>query len=128
MIIKERPLIFDGAMGTYYASICENPLAKCELANIYDRETILNIHKEYISAGSQAIKTNTFGANCMSLESDFSLVKEVITEGYKIAQEAVKGTEVLVFADLGPIPFLKMGDLWEEYKKTVDLFLDLGAE
>ncbi|MDF2878902.1 MAG: hypothetical protein K0S30_1998, partial [Clostridia bacterium] len=32
------------------------------------------------------------------------------------------------FADLGPIPFLKMGDLWEEYKKTVDLFLDLGAE
>ncbi|MDF2594652.1 MAG: hypothetical protein K0R69_993 [Clostridia bacterium] len=128
MIIKERPLIFDGAMGTYYASSCENPLAKCELANIYDRETILNIHKEYISAGSQAIKTNTFGANCMSLESDFSLVKEVITEGYKIAQEAVKGTEVLVFADLGPIPLLKMGDLWEEYKKTVDVFLDLGAE
>lgn len=127
MNIKERPLIFDGAMGTYYASICENPLPKCELANIYDRDTILNIHKEYINAGCQAIKTNTFGANKISLESDFSTVKEVIVKGYEIALEATKGTEVLVFADIGPIPFLEMVDLWEAYKEIVDLFLELGA-
>ncbi len=127
MNIKEKPLIFDGAMGTYYASVCENPLPKCELANIYDRHTILNIHKEYINAGCQAIKTNTFGANKISLESDFSTVKQVIVKGYEIALEATKGTEVLVFADIGPIPFLEEVDLWEAYKEIVDLFLELGA-
>ncbi|MBZ9608990.1 bifunctional homocysteine S-methyltransferase/methylenetetrahydrofolate reductase [Clostridium estertheticum] len=127
MNIKEKPLIFDGAMGTYYASVCENPLSKCELANIYDKNTILNIHKEYINAGCKAIKTNTFGANKISLESDFDTVKEVIVKGYEIAREATKGTEVLVFADIGPIPFLEMMDLWEAYKEIVDLFLDLGA-
>jgi len=127
MNIKDKPLIFDGAMGTYYASVCENPLSKCELANIYDRNTILNIHKEYINAGCKAIRTNTFGANKISLESDFETVKEVIVKGYEIAREATKGTEVLVFADIGPIPFLEMLDLWEAYKEIVDLYLELGA-
>ena len=127
MNIKESPLIFDGSMGTYYASICKNPLSKCELANIYDRNTILNIHKEYINAGCKAIKTNTFGANKVSLESDFNTMKNVIVKGYEIAQEATKGTNVLVFADIGPIPFLEMLDLWEAYKEIVDVFLELGA-
>ena len=127
MNVKYKPLIFDGAMGTYYASVCENPLSKCELANIYDRNTILNIHKEYINAGCKAIKTNTFGANKVSLESDFETVKEVIVKGYEIAMEASRGTDVLVFADIGPIPFLEMLDLWEAYKEIVDLYLEIGA-
>lgn len=127
MNIKEKPLIFDGAMGTYYASVSKNPLSKCELANIYDRDTILNIHKEYIKAGCNAIRTNTFGANKVSLESDFYKVREVIVKGYEIALEATKDTDVLVFADIGPIPFLKGVDLKEAYKEIVDLFLGLNA-
>jgi len=128
MNIKEKPLIFDGAMGTYYASICQNPLSKCELANIYDRNTILNIHKSYINAGCQAIRTNTFGANRVSLESDFSTVKEVIVKGYEIALEATNGTDVLVFADIGPIALLEKDDLWVAYKEIVDVFLESGAK
>jgi homocysteine S-methyltransferase len=127
MKAKESPLIFDGAMGTYYESLCEKPLNKCELANIYDRNTIMNIHKEYIIAGCEAIRTNTFGANKSSLESDFDTVKKVIEKGYEIALEAAKGTDVLVFADIGPISFVETTDLWESYKEIVDLFLDLGA-
>ena len=128
MNIKEKPLIFDGAMGTYYPRISKDPLPKCELANIYDRNTILKIHREYIEAGCMAIKTNTFGANKVSLESDFNKVKEVIINGYEIAKEAAKDTEVLVFADIGPIPFLESMDLYDGYKEIVDLFLELGAK
>jgi len=128
MNIKENPLIFDGAMGTYYESICEKSLSKCELANIYDKDTILKIHKEYINAGCKAIRTNTFGANKTSLEGDFDTVKQVIEKGYEIAIEATKGTEVLVFADIGPISYLETTDLWESYKEIVDLFLNLGAK
>ena len=127
MNIQESPLIFDGAMGTYYASVCKNPLSKCELANIYDRNTILNIHKEYINAGCKAIKTNTFGANKISLESDYNIMKSVIVKGYEIAKEASRGTDVLVFADIGPIPVLEKINLLTEYKEIVDVFLKLGA-
>lgn len=128
MSIKEKPLIFDGAMGTYYPHVSKNPLPKCEFGNIYDRNTILKIHKEYIDAGCMAIKTNTFGANEISLESNFDKVKEVIVKGYQIALEAVKSTEVLVFADIGPIPTLESEDLYKGYKEVVDVFLELGAE
>ena len=127
MKIKQKPLIFDGAMGTYYASICENPLNKCELANIKDETTILNIHKEYVNAGCDAIKTNTFGANIVSLESDFELVKDVITKGYEIAEKATKGRSVLTFADIGPIPEIKDIDIFSEYIRIIDVFLELGA-
>ncbi len=127
MTIKKKPLVFDGAMGTYYATVSKNPQAKCELANIHEKDIIFKIHKEYIDAGCKAIKTNTFGANTISLKSDFALVKEVITKGYEIALEATRNTDVLVFADIGPIPILEMEDLWNEYKMIADLFLDLGA-
>jgi len=128
MILKNKPLIFDGAMGTYYTSICKNPSLKCELANIYDRSTILRIHKEYIDAGCKAIRTNTFAANSISLESDITLVKEVILKGYEIAIEAATGTEVTAFADIGPIPNMEAANLLEEYKQIADLFLQAGAQ
>ncbi len=123
----KKPLIFDGAMGTYYASIAESPLDKCEMANIYDPNTILKIHRQYISAGCQAIKTNTFGANQASLNCDFDLVAEVIKDGYALARQACAGTEVKVFADIGPIPADEETNLQEEYRKIVDIFLALGA-
>lgn len=122
-----KPFIFDGAMGTYYASIAEKPLNHCELANLSDRNTILNIHREYINAGCHAIKTNTFGANQISLACDFVTVKEVIQQGYNLAMEATNGTEVQVFADIGPIPDDDMEDLWEGYREIVDVFLASGA-
>lgn len=122
-----KPLIFDGAMGTYYASIGKEPLSPCELANLYDRNTILNIHREYINAGCQAIKTNTFAANRVSLESGFETVREVIQQGYNIALEATRGTKVLVFADIGPIPIDDREDLGDGYREIIDVFLASGA-
>lgn len=123
----EQPYIFDGAMGTYYASRAVNPVSPCEMANLYDPATIVSIHREYISAGCQAIKTNTFGANRISLNSDFETVREVICQGYLLAQEAVRGTEVQVFADIGPIPGDDTTEIGEQYREIVDVFLDLGA-
>lgn len=124
---KIKPLVFDGAMGTYYASIADNPFSHCEMANLYDPNTILKIHRQYIAAGCQAIKTNTFGANPVSLDCDFDVVAEVIKQGYRLAQEACQGTDVIVFADIGPIPEEDETDLGNQYRKIADLFLALGA-
>lgn len=123
----EQPYIFDGAMGTYYASRAVNPVSPCEMANLYDPATIVSIHREYIQAGCQAIKTNTFGANRISLNCDFETVREVICQGYGLALEAVQGTKVQVFADIGPIPEDDSTDSGEQYQEIVDVFLNLGA-
>lgn len=124
---NKSPFIFDGAMGTYYASIAINPVSPCELANLYDRDAISSIHREYINAGCQAIKTNTFAANRAGLAGDWAMVKKVIQQGYGLAREAARDTGVQVFADIGPIVDDDADDLDQEYRKLADVFLDLGA-
>ncbi|MEG0250707.1 MAG: bifunctional homocysteine S-methyltransferase/methylenetetrahydrofolate reductase [Peptostreptococcus sp.] len=140
--IKSKfPLIFDGAMGTYYRDKVENALPECEMANIFDRDVIFNIHKEYLDAGAVAIKTNTFGANKESLNCSDDVLSTIIESGYRLAQDSVKlyckdnkiaREDRFVFADIGPISHpsdsYSYKDLVEEYVDIVDKFLELGAK
>lgn len=127
-IFEEKDyFLFDGAIGTYYSSK-HNTNTACELANLFDRESIYNIHKEYIEAGANAIKTNTFGANRFSLACDQQEVDKIIKKGWEIAKRAVEGTNVLVFADIGPIPLVDGNSALDEYKRIVDIFMECGAE
>ncbi|AEY65009.1 bifunctional homocysteine S-methyltransferase/methylenetetrahydrofolate reductase [Clostridium sp. BNL1100] len=127
IFINRDYFLFDGAMGTYYSSKNKNN-TPCEFANISERENILNIHLEYIQAGVNAIKTNTFGANRFSLGCQQSEVDRIIKSGYDIAVQACSGQEVAVFADIGPIPDGKGANPEEEYKKIVDIFMECGAK
>ena len=56
-LLTRRPLLFDGGMGTYYKT---KPGQECEQANLTDPEGILAVHRAYLAAGADAIKTNTF--------------------------------------------------------------------
>ena len=56
-LLAQRPLLFDGGMGTYYKA---KPGQECEQANLTDPEGILAVHRAYLAAGADAIKTNTF--------------------------------------------------------------------
>ncbi len=125
--LKNSYLLFDGAMGTYFASISDNTILKCEAANVKAPRTVERIHNEYILAGARAIKTNTFSANTISLNMDFASVKEVIRSGYEIAAETAKGKNVLVFADIGPMPEAEEKEADYEYKRIIDVFLECGA-
>lgn len=129
-----EPLIFGGAMGTYYKEKFSNPLPQCEMANIFDSESIYNIHLEYLKAGAKAIKTNTFGANKKTLNCSNEILEKVLEEGFLIAQRAVDNFEDkrYVFADIGPIPHegiqLNERELFEEYKIIVNKFIEMGVE
>ncbi|MBS5344209.1 MAG: bifunctional homocysteine S-methyltransferase/methylenetetrahydrofolate reductase [Clostridium sp.] len=118
-------VLFDGAFGTYYSKKyhSEQP---CEFACIEYPERVLEIHQEYIAAGAMAIKTNTFAANTISLKKDFSSVSEIITQAWKLANQAIGSKKVFVFADIGPI-FTEDNSIDELYQ-IVDLFLSLGAK
>ena len=119
------PLVFDGAMGTYYPDKSKRVMPECEMANLFDSEVIYEIHKEYVDAGAMAIKTNTFQANTVSLGTDFEVVKNVIEAGLSLAKKAVKNTETLVFADIGPIPGQDENSI-DEQKEIIDIFLENG--
>lgn len=122
--LKSNILLFDGAMGTYYASLSQNPTEKCEYGNINEPGLILSIHREYIDAGCKAIKTNTFGANRALLGHD---MKTVIEEAWRLAEKAVENKDVFVFADIGQPPE-NSENMGEGYREIADIFLELGAD
>lgn len=124
---KTPPVLFDGAMGTYYAQKFSFNPEYCELANLQYSERVLAVHRDYIAAGARAIKTNTFGANTVSLGCGPETVAAIIENGWKIANEAA-GPDISVFADVGPIPHEENVSHLAEYISIADRFLALGAE
>ena len=50
-LLQTRPLLFDGAMGTYYKAA---PGVECEQANLTDPAGVLAVHREYLAAGADA--------------------------------------------------------------------------
>lgn len=126
--LKRGTIVFDGAMGTYYSEKYGREPECCEFANIQYPDRVEGIHREYISAGCDAIITNTFGANTEGLDCGWDEITRIIERGWSIAQKAVSGTDVTVFADIGPIPHTENVDNTSEYIRIVDCFLMLGAD
>lgn len=125
--LKAGPLLFDGAMGTYFASLNDDPLARCEPANLSNPALIRRIHEEYLAAGCRAVKTNTFAANSFALNLPFGRVREILEAGWRLASEAAAPYGAYVFADIGPVSGAQEYGIDEEYRRIADVFLALGA-
>ena len=121
--LKDHILLFDGAMGTYYAQHNDDPDRPCELANLETPEAVESIHRAYIDAGCMAVKTNTFGANRPQLGAK---CVPVIQAGYELALRAA-GKRAYVFADIGPIDAPDDDALVAEYSFSAFSFLACGA-
>ncbi|MDH4238715.1 MAG: homocysteine S-methyltransferase family protein [Phycisphaerae bacterium] len=101
--LSEGVFLLDGATGTQLiasgteAGVCNDYL------NIEAPDTILDIHRSYLEAGSDAVLTNTFGANRYAL-ARHGLAEEVAginTAGAEIARRAA-GEQKYVLGDIGP--------------------------
>lgn len=93
----------DGAMGTMLQARGLKTGEIPEILNITSAETLIEIHKEYIEAGTDIIYANTFGANSYKLDECPYSVEEIISAGIKNAKLAAKDSSVLVALDIGPI-------------------------
>lgn len=128
--LKQQKLLFDGAFGTYYAYLYDTK-GLPELANTTNPERVRRIHKEYIEAGAQIIRTNTFASNTVSLDMSWERVRENICQGYRMACESAQGHEVYIAADIGQIPCdnqLSRENISKEYVEISRTFLEEGAE
>ncbi len=101
--INESLFLLDGAMGTQLfahrieAGTCNDYL------NIESPDTVSDIHHSYFEAGSDAVLTNTFGANKYAL-ARHGFAQEAVrinTTGAQIARRAA-GKERYVSGDIGP--------------------------
>lgn len=126
---QNKPFLFDGAMGTYFAEVSRCDSSEAEPAVLTHPQTILDIHREYLKAGAEALKTDTFSLPVLLSDpdqrTDESLIEELIEQACSLAKEAcrLENPEAFVFADLGPVPDGPNRNPKEVYEKMAKLFL-----
>lgn len=133
----EGYLFFDGGCGTILQAQGLKPGELPETWNILHKDIIENLHKDYLEAGANILKTNTFGANIMKFNDktgDFTL-KNIIENAIDIARSAINSVEHdinkrYVALDIGPLGKLlkPLGDL--DFEDAVSIFketIKIGA-
>ncbi len=131
-LIKTKRLYFDGGTGTVLQSMGLPAGTPPEKWNIDHPERIIELHKRYLDAGCNIIKTNTFGVNCNKYKNYTELIEKAIA----CAKNAVSGRDYAFVAfDMGPTGRLlkPLGDLdFEEaariFASNVRVAAECGAD
>ena len=101
--IGEGFLLLDGAMGTQLFARGIEAGTCNEYLNVESPEVVSDIHRAYLQAGSNAVITNTFGANKYvlgrhGLADDVGKINQA---GAQVARQAA-GEDKFVLGDIGP--------------------------
>jgi len=101
--IKQGVFLLDGAMGTQLAARGVEVGHCNDYQNIESPDIVKAIHQAYFSAGSDAVLTNTFGANKYTLTRHGLADKgcEINKAAAQIARKAA-GDDKYVLGDIGP--------------------------
>jgi 5-methyltetrahydrofolate--homocysteine methyltransferase len=136
-MIRSRPLLGDGAMGTQLV-LAGLEQGNCgEAWNLTHPERVLTIQRGYAEAGSDCILTNTFGGSRIMLNRHGNADKVVAINqaGVAIAREAFGGRPGYVIGDIGPFGGLMepYGDFTEEqvraaFEEQARALADAGAD
>ncbi len=136
-VIRRRPLLGDGAMGTQLM-LAGLEQGNCgEEWNLMHPERVLAIQRAYVEAGSDCILTNTFGGSRIMLNrhGNADRVVEINQAGVAIAREAFGGRAGYVIGDIGPFGGLMepYGDFTEAqvrqaFEEQTSALVDAGAD
>ena len=99
--LKHRRLIFDGATGTELKKrgvLSDSDLP--EKLNFTNPDAVIRLHEEYLSAGADIIKTNTFGVNPIKYENYADYIKKGIENAAVAAK--IRSDAYIAF-DMGPL-------------------------
>jgi 5-methyltetrahydrofolate--homocysteine methyltransferase len=101
--IRQGLLLLDGAMGTELiargvaAGTCNDYL------NVDSPDVVVEVHKAYFAAGSDAVLTNTFGGNRYALaRHGFGDKAEQVNKAWAAAARRAAGDDGYVLGDIGP--------------------------
>jgi homocysteine S-methyltransferase len=134
-----RPLLFDGAMGTLLYSRGVPQRASLDELVASHPDLISSIHREYLEAGADAIKTAAFGANRFRLAA-YGIADEAGRLNRRAAQLArdardVAGREALVAGSIGPLGMPLRGPIRRPasqvraaFREVIEGLLEGGAD
>ena len=102
-IIRERPFLFDGAMGTMLMKAGQGSLKTPILLNLDEPELVADIHRQYYNAGADVVITNTFGGSPLKLVADGleGQMAELNREAVRLTRQACPEGK-FVAGDIGP--------------------------
>jgi len=134
--ITEGLFLLDGAMGTQlFARGIE--VGQCnDYLNIESPDLIAEIHTSYLEAGSDAVITNTFGANkyALSRHGQADKVAEINLAAARVGRTAA-GNDKYVLGDIGPcgdflepLGNVKADELKEAFADQAGALADGGAD
>ncbi len=135
--LKNRVLLFDGGCGSLLQAAGLKAGELPETWNILHPDIITGMHRDYLDAGADIIKTNTFGANCFKYNGVTKYqLPDIIGAAFSCAKEAVAAVgHGYVALDIGPTGKLlkPMGDLGfedavETYAEVVREGVKCGAD
>jgi methionine synthase I (cobalamin-dependent) len=135
--INFRPLILDGAMGSYLQEkgFAPNHVLWMTNLNQNNPEVIIQVHEDYITAGADLITTNTFRTNPSALDNyGIKDYKVYVKQAVKLGQKAVGNRDVLIAGSNAPaedcyqrVRTLSQQKLEVNHINHIDLLIDSGV-
>jgi len=130
---KQKYVLLDGAMGT---ELDKRGIMGRGRNNLDHPEAVIDVHRAYIEAGSQAIITNTLTMNRIYLEShDVDVgIEEVNRAGGELARQAAEG-KVFVLGDMSstgqllePYGTYREQQFYDTFKEQVEILAEAGVD
>lgn len=127
--LQAQPLLTDGAMGSYLFELTGR---LSETNHVYEAfnadqpDLVRRVHRDYLAAGAQCLKTNTFGANRLQLRQ-LGLEKrlaELNLAGVRLAREA---GAAFVLGSVGPANEA-VADVAACYREQIETLIAAGAD
>lgn len=137
--LAKKPLLFDGAMGTVLYSKGITFKVAFESLNLTQPARVAEVHRSYIEAGADIIKTNTFGANQLKLAAHQldDRVAEVNAAAVSLARRVVDASfkDILIAGSIGPLgttmaPLgrLKPQRAFRVYEAQIEALVEAGVD
>lgn len=134
--IKERPLLFDGAMGTMLMKAGQGSLKTPILLNLDEPQLVEDIHRQYYDSGADAVITNTFGGSPLKLSADGlqDQMDELNREAVRLTRQACPEGK-FVAGDIGPsgkmmqpLGEVAPQDMQENFFSQAEALIDAGVD
>ncbi len=132
--LRERPFLFDGAMGTLLHGRGVSMETSFDGINLTQPAIVADIHRAYIGAGADIIETNSFGANRYKL-AEYGLqhqVCQINQAAVNIARRVIESAfrEVWLAGSVGPLGVrlaplgrVSLAEAAEAFQEQIDALL-----
>ena len=123
-LFQKDYIILDGGMGTMLQAKGMETGTIPETLNILRPDWIIDVHRQYIEAGSDIVYANTFGANRFKMEGTGFSMDDIVSAAIHNAKTAAGG-RALVALDIGPIGHLLEPTGALSFEEACDIFSEI---